>query len=283
MNIEDLEIDDIYVNPYTTNAIYGEEDLKQFPTAIWCGTHKTTSRSLDRWFKKFYSRIKRILKKADGQTPVFMLYMMPNRDLGQYSKGGSKGFRNYKRFINLFIQALGDNQAIVLIESDSFPHLKKLVGTDLFDERVACLSYAIDQLSAKTDCLLYLDIGHPAWLKPEFVADLLTFLPREKLRGYCINVSNFVPVDICEQYAEHIWRYTHQPCIIDTSRNGGVYPVSHWCNPPEQRLGPKPQMIKSKSVDMYMWIKIPGESDGKQGGFPRAGKWSGDLVKLLKG
>ena len=32
-----------------------EEDLKQFPTAIWCGTHKTTSRSLDRWFKKFYS------------------------------------------------------------------------------------------------------------------------------------------------------------------------------------------------------------------------------------
>jgi len=41
-------------------------------------------------------------------------------------------------------------------------------------------------------------------------------------------------------------------------------------------------MIKSKSVDMYIWIKIPGESDGKQGGFPRAGKWSRDLVKLLK-
>jgi len=41
-------------------------------------------------------------------------------------------------------------------------------------------------------------------------------------------------------------------------------------------------MINSRSVDMYMWIKIPGESDGANGGYPRAGRWSKFLTKILQ-
>jgi len=61
--------------------------------------------------------------------------------------------------------------------------------------------------------------------------------------------------------------------VIDTSRNGvgpwqfptGTYPdAQDWCNPPGRGLGPRPTANTGNSlVDAYLWIKIPGESDGQ--------------------
>jgi endoglucanase len=61
--------------------------------------------------------------------------------------------------------------------------------------------------------------------------------------------------------------------IIDTSRNGqgpwtppaGVYPVPEdWCNPPDRGLGLPPTTDTSDPlIDAYLWIKVPGESDGR--------------------
>ena len=60
--------------------------------------------------------------------------------------------------------------------------------------------------------------------------------------------------------------------VIDTSRNGqgpwtppaGVYPdAQDWCNPPDRGLGMRPTTDTGNDlVDAFMWIKIPGESDG---------------------
>lgn len=60
--------------------------------------------------------------------------------------------------------------------------------------------------------------------------------------------------------------------VIDTSRNGqgpwtppvGVYPdPQDWCNPPDRGLGERPTVdTGSPLADAYLWIKIPGESDG---------------------
>jgi endoglucanase len=62
--------------------------------------------------------------------------------------------------------------------------------------------------------------------------------------------------------------------VIDTSRNGQgpwLAPADHpagdpqdWCNPPDRGLGLRPTANTGKPlVDAYLWIKIPGESDGQ--------------------
>lgn len=59
--------------------------------------------------------------------------------------------------------------------------------------------------------------------------------------------------------------------VIDTSRNGQgpwqppSYPdPQDWCNPPERGLGLPPTLETGEPlVDAYLWIKIPGESDGE--------------------
>ncbi len=61
--------------------------------------------------------------------------------------------------------------------------------------------------------------------------------------------------------------------VIDTSRNGvgpwqyppDVYPEPEdWCNPPDRGLGVRPTTdTGSDLVDAFLWIKVPGESDGQ--------------------
>ncbi|WP_082462112.1 glycoside hydrolase family 6 protein [Agromyces sp. Leaf222] len=61
--------------------------------------------------------------------------------------------------------------------------------------------------------------------------------------------------------------------VIDTSRNGlgpwqypaDTYPTHEdWCNPPARGLGVQPSTATGVPlVDAYLWIKVPGESDGK--------------------
>lgn len=61
--------------------------------------------------------------------------------------------------------------------------------------------------------------------------------------------------------------------VIDTSRNGvgpweypaDVYPSPEdWCNPPDRGLGARPTTdTGSDLVDAFLWIKVPGESDGQ--------------------
>ncbi|OGN89715.1 MAG: glycoside hydrolase family 6, partial [Chloroflexi bacterium RBG_13_48_10] len=61
--------------------------------------------------------------------------------------------------------------------------------------------------------------------------------------------------------------------VIDTSRNGlgpwqppaSVYPdPQDWCNPPDRGLGHQPTAnLEQPLLDAYLWVKVPGESDGE--------------------
>ncbi|WP_374405767.1 glycoside hydrolase family 6 protein [Pelagerythrobacter sp.] len=61
--------------------------------------------------------------------------------------------------------------------------------------------------------------------------------------------------------------------IVDSSRNGtgswsppeGKYSDAEvWCNPPDRGLGRRPTLDSGDPyVDAFLWIKIPGESDGE--------------------
>ena len=65
--------------------------------------------------------------------------------------------------------------------------------------------------------------------------------------------------------------------VVDTSRNGlgpwnfpGTYPsdavAQDWCNPPGRGLGAQPvarPVAGNPLVDAFLWVKVPGESDGQ--------------------
>jgi len=63
--------------------------------------------------------------------------------------------------------------------------------------------------------------------------------------------------------------------VTDTSRNGtgpwtatpeqvALGDVQDWCNPPERGVGKTPSSLTANSlIDAYLWLKIPGESDGQ--------------------
>ncbi|HLF43729.1 MAG TPA: glycoside hydrolase family 6 protein [Acidimicrobiia bacterium] len=60
--------------------------------------------------------------------------------------------------------------------------------------------------------------------------------------------------------------------VVDTSRNGqgpwsptpGYPDPQDWCNPPDRGLGLRPTTDTGNAlIDAYLWVKIPGESDGE--------------------
>jgi endoglucanase len=62
--------------------------------------------------------------------------------------------------------------------------------------------------------------------------------------------------------------------VIDTSRNGNGPYGNEWCNPPGRALGIPPTTDTGEELcDAFLWIKVPGESDGTGNGGPRAGKF----------
>jgi endoglucanase len=81
------------------------------------------------------------------------------------------------------------------------------------------------------------------------------------------------PADADSWYAAHVpatATLTH--FVLDSSRNGqgpwvppaGVYSdPQDWCNPPARGIGRPPTAdTGAPLVDAYLWVKVPGESDG---------------------
>ena len=74
-------------------------------------------------------------------------------------------------------------------------------------------------------------------------------------------------------YSTRFWAEGATHFVIDTSRNGmgpwqpptGVYPdAQDWCNPPDRGLGIQPTADTGVPLlDAYLWVKIPGASDGE--------------------
>ncbi|MBO0916302.1 glycoside hydrolase family 6 protein, partial [Streptomyces laculatispora] len=55
--------------------------------------------------------------------------------------------------------------------------------------------------------------------------------------------------------------------VIDTSRNGNGAPkAGQWCDPEGRALGTAPTTDTGQArIDAYLWVKLPGESDGCKG------------------
>ena len=93
------------------------------------------------------------------------------------------------------------------------------------------------------------------------------------------NPSDFSTWGLTDQwYADNVesqtWWYAEsvlEHFVVDTSRNGQgpwtppAYPdPQDWCNPPGRGLGVRPTADTGNAlIDAYLWVKVPGESDGE--------------------
>ncbi|HKX72805.1 MAG TPA: glycoside hydrolase family 6 protein [Candidatus Saccharimonadales bacterium] len=240
---------------------------------------------------------------ASKKTPVLVSYFFPKRDCGRYSTGGARDGEEYKGFIDGFANTIGTARAIVILEPDAIPNIKALD-----DQGKPCLSdedqqlyyslmdYAVTTLKSQSNISLYIDAGNSQWIKDtNETANRLKRASIAKADGFSLNVSNFQTTDDTIAYGEAISRAIDgKHFVIDTSRNGNgpftnpAYPSHGWCNPPDRALGHYPTTQTGHgSVDAYLYIKRPGESDGADAdpqkcfGGPKAGDWWPDYAAGL--
>jgi endoglucanase len=248
----------------------------QHPVAFWYGQRSGKPlKHLDR-------SLSRLFRRASPALPILVLYNLPNRDIGQYSQGGASGAAGYLEFVESFALGVGQRSPIVIFEPDALPHSVQLEASAA-RARLDLMRTALSVLTQKTQAIIYLDIGHSNWLSPELAGSLLNQVSVPGVRGFSVNVSNFRTTAESISWAEQVAEIAqHKHFVIDTSRNGlGPY-GTEWCNPPGRALGhPASTNTGHPLCDAYLWIKVPGESDGRKNSGPRAGRFWPEYAEQL--
>jgi len=249
----------------------------EHPTSFWFGQRSGKP------IKNLTKRMNRLFARAGDCLPVLVCYNLPNRDMGHYSKGGGKSNSEYLEFISDFAQGISDRKPIIIFEPDGLAHTTVMSKSDS-TERLELITDALKILSTKSSSQIYLDVGHSNWLDPKEAGKLINSVSNDNIKGFSCNVSNYRTTTETLRWAEQVSEHTkHKNFVIDTSRNGNGPYGNEWCNPPGRSLGHPPTTdTKHPLCDAFLWIKIPGESDGYCNGGPRAGrfwpKYASELV-----
>lgn len=236
------------------------------PTATWFGN----------WNTNVESDVNTLLGSAAqvNQIPVMVLYNIPGRDCsGGYSSGGAVSASAYDSWINAVAGGLNNRPAIVIVEPDALAEISCLSASNQ-SVRYQLLNYAVAKLKTDPRAKVYLDAGNPSWISAGTMAQRLNQAGIAKSDGFSLNVSNFYTTSENETYGQQISGLTGgKHFVIDTGRNGNGSD-GQWCNPPGMALGHTPTADTGNSlVDYFLWIKVPGESDGTCNGGPAAGTW----------
>jgi endoglucanase len=217
-----------------------------------------------------------------GALPVLILYNLPFRDCGLYSKGGAGSVARYRKWIDGVARGTGSRRAVFVLEPDGLPQMSDCLDAKKRQERIEMMRYAVDTLTALPGAAVYIDAGHSNWMPAAEIAPLLVAAGIEKADGFSLNVSNY-------QWTADLLKYGHEISkrvggkhfIIDTGRNGNGPPTGfdkkderNWCNPDGRALGVPPTTNTGDPLcDAFFWLKPPGESDGTCNKGPAAGVW----------
>ena len=199
---------------------------------------------------------------ALNAVPTLVAYNIPDRDCGQHSAGGAANFAQYDAWISAFATGLGNSAAIIILEPDALA-LNGCAGSDRND----ALSNAVNTIKASCrSCSVYLDAGHSDWVAPADMADRLLDAGVLNADGFFTNVSNYNATVPEQAFGAQVLNALGNPSglgqVIDTSRNGNGA-NGEWCDAAGRAIGNDPTLqTGSASVDAYLWIKVPGESDG---------------------
>ncbi|MFJ9122275.1 glycoside hydrolase family 6 protein [Streptomyces sp. NPDC102394] len=211
---------------------------------------------------------------AQRRVPVLVAYAIPDRDCGGASWGGVPDLAAYDGWIDAFASGLGSGEVVVVLEPDSLAQAGCLSAARRA-ARLASLARAGRVLkAADPEARVYYDAGHSGWHPAGVQAALLRqagAASPASSDGIFSNVSNFRPTSDEITYDRRVLDALGGPArlgaVIDTSRNGNGAPADgSWCDPAGRRLGQAPTLRTGQArVDAYLWVKLPGESDGCKG------------------
>lgn len=244
------------------------EQLAAQPVSLWFGD----------WTPNVESAIRAEVVKArtQGALTLMVLYNVPNRDCGLYSAGGVQSADAYRIWIRKAKRGIGKAVAAVILEPDALGNLTDCLDAAGQRERLELIAWAAEVLGEGGQTAVYIDAGNAKWHPPEVMAERLRRAGIAKARGFSLNVSNYVTTEESVAYGRAISEQLGgKPFVIDTSRNGnGATTDAQWCNPRGRAVGVPPLTPPTDpGVDAYLWIKVPGESDGECNGGPAAGNW----------
>ncbi|MFD5429951.1 glycoside hydrolase family 6 protein [Streptomyces sp. NPDC127084] len=207
-----------------------------------------------------------------GRVPVLVPYAIPDRDCGGASQGGAPDLDAYGRWMEEFADGLGSAPVIVILEPDSLALSDCLSDADRAARNAALARASRTLKAANPRAKVYFDAGHSGWHSPAAMAGLLRAAGAVTSGdGIFTNVSNFHRTADEARYARAVLGALGGPArlgaVIDTSRNGnGAPPAGAWCDPGGRALGQAPTTRTGQArIDAFLWIKLPGESDGCRG------------------
>ena len=270
-----------WVNNFNRISNYQEKyplalEIFKHPQAFWYGDNPKKPK------KHMENSIRRLLNRAKPKLPVLVTYNIPNRDVGQYSKGGAKTRDSYLDYIERFARGVGEDSPIIIYEPDALPHSVSLEKEDM-EWRLQLMQESLQMLTDNCNGIVYIDVGHSKWLHQKDVNELLNKVSNPKVRGFSMNSCNYRTTEECIKWAKKLCKLRpNDYFVIDTSRNGNGPLEEEWCNPPGRGLGESPTTNTQYSkCDAYIWVKIPGESDGKCNKGPKAGMFWGEQAEEL--
>lgn len=261
--------EDASPGPAAESAAY----LAAQPTAVWLTPEADPIDAVG-------DRVGRILDEARAQdaTAVIVVYGVPDRDCGSLSRGGLSS-AEYRTWIEEIGAALERSaaRAVVVLEPDS---LAQLCGDAA--ARTRLLAAAAERLAGERTWV-YVDGGHSDWIPVDEmaarIAEVVSAAPGA-VRGFATNVSNARSDRDERAYAARLadriadLADADLRAVIDTSRNGAGAPSDgEWCNAPGLRVGAPAGSYGDAVVDVNLWVKPPGESDGPCNGGPGPGLW----------
>jgi endoglucanase len=274
----------LYVDPYS-NASRQAEQWRQSRPADAAIMDKIAAQPEAFWFGDWGGPVRADVAahvtaaQAAGAVPVLVAYDIPRRDCGGHSSGGASSPAAYRRWIRDFAAGLGQARAAVVVEPDA------VAGLDCLSRanqriRLKLLNGAVSILRSDKQAAVYIDAGNQGWQTSRTIASRLRAAGVGRARGFSLNVSNFDTTASEIAYGKAISarigsKSGLKTFVVDTSRNGvGPTKKRQWCNPPGRALGTVPTALTGEArVDAFLWIKPPGESDGKCNGGPGAGAW----------